>query len=147
MNYKLTTTSSIICMDTGAWIPSDPSNVDYQSFLVWEQAGNIPIPADLPTLPQIIQSLEQTVQQWLDQTAMSNGYASMDSCVSYINSSVTQWSDDAKSAMAWRDAVWQQCFTLQSNTTLQTNPPTSAQLIAMLPHPSTYGWVQHAPGA
>lgn len=47
MNYKLTNTTSILRND-GAFIPADPTNVDYQQYEVWVKEGNTPLPADVP---------------------------------------------------------------------------------------------------
>jgi len=33
-------------LSDGAFIPFDPSNTDYQAYLKWLEAGNVPIPAD-----------------------------------------------------------------------------------------------------
>ena len=33
-------------IDTGSWIPIDPSNTDYQEYLKWLAEGNTPTPAD-----------------------------------------------------------------------------------------------------
>lgn len=110
----------------------------------WTFAAPVVVP---PTIAELAASLEQAVQAWLDQTAQANGYASMDSCVSYLGSSVAQWAADAKAGMLWRDAVWQACFADQTNPTFLANPPTATQLLAGLPQPATYGWTTHAPGA
>lgn len=49
MNYKLTNTTSILRND-GAFIPADPTNVDYQQYEVWVKEGNQPLPADAPVV-------------------------------------------------------------------------------------------------
>lgn len=33
-------------LSDGAYIPLDPENTDYQEYLKWLDAGNVPIPAD-----------------------------------------------------------------------------------------------------
>lgn len=102
-----------------------------------------------PTLADVAASLMPAVQAWLDQTAQANGYDSLASCISYLNSSIAQYADDAASALAWRDAVWPACFQWQQDAL--ANPPasfpTSAEVIAQLPQPEVFGWLTHSPGA
>lgn len=102
-----------------------------------------------PTMADAAAAITTDVQAWLDATACQNGYDSLASCISYIGSSVAQWDADAVAAHAWRDAVWLACFQWQQSAS--DNPPTtfptSAEVIAQLPQPETFGWVVHLPGA
>lgn len=102
-----------------------------------------------PTLSDAASLLMADVQAWLDVTAQANGYDSIASCISYRNSSVSQWDADAAAALAWRDAVWQACFQWQQDAL--ANPPdtfpASQEVIAQLPKPAQFGWVVHPPGA
>lgn len=93
--------------------------------------------------------LSADVQAWLDTTAGGNGYESLFTCISYLNSAVAQYAADAAAALKWRDAVWPACYQWQQNAIANPpNPfPTSAEVIAQLPQPGTFGWVAHAPGA
>lgn len=50
--YKLTSNTGIIRVDDGAYIPADPGNTDYQTYLTWLDAGNTPEPTD--QLPAVI---------------------------------------------------------------------------------------------
>lgn len=101
------------------------------------------------TLADAAAALTAAVQAWLDATAQGNGYDSLASCISYRGSAVAQWATDATAAIAWRDAVWQACFQWQQDAI--ANPPTifptSPEVIAQLPQPEAFGWVQHDPGA
>ena len=36
----------ILRKEDGAWIPKDENNTDYQEYLSWLAAGNVPDPAD-----------------------------------------------------------------------------------------------------
>lgn len=103
----------------------------------------------MPSLADCAAALKLDVQAWMDATACQNGYDSIASCVSYQNSAIAPWSADAKAAIAWRDAVWQAAFTWQQSAV--SNPPatfpTSAEVIAQLPQPGTFGWIVHQPGA
>jgi hypothetical protein len=46
--YQLTTSTSIIRLSDGAFIPPDPANTDYAAYLEWVEAGNTPEPAPAP---------------------------------------------------------------------------------------------------
>ena len=49
--YQLTTSTSIIRLSDGAFIPNDPGNTDYRDYLDWLEAGNTPDPAPEPLPP------------------------------------------------------------------------------------------------
>jgi hypothetical protein len=49
--YQLTTSTSIIRLSDGAFIPNDPGNRDYREYLDWLDAGNTPEPAPAPPPP------------------------------------------------------------------------------------------------
>ena len=51
MTYQLTTSTSIIRLSDGAFIPNDPGNRDYREYLDWLDAGNTPEPAPAPPPP------------------------------------------------------------------------------------------------
>ena len=46
--YQLTTSTSIIRLSDGAFIPNDPGNRDYRDYLDWLDGGNEPEPAAAP---------------------------------------------------------------------------------------------------
>jgi hypothetical protein len=49
--YQLTTSTSIIRLSDGAFIPQAPGNRDYREYLEWLEAGNTPEPAPAPPAP------------------------------------------------------------------------------------------------
>jgi len=49
--YQLTTSTSIIRLSDGAFIPNDPGNRDYRDYLEYLEAGNTPEPAPPPPPP------------------------------------------------------------------------------------------------
>lgn len=148
MSFRLTSNpDAVLRLADGFLIPRGHRWwADYEA---WLSIGNVPEPAPVPTLADVAAALTADVQAWLDTTAQGNGYDSLASCISYLNSSIAQYADDAAAAMAWRDAVWPACFQWQQDAI--ANPPatfpTSAQVIAQLPQPEQFGWVIHAPGA
>jgi hypothetical protein len=48
VGYKLLLGAGVLRSTDGASIPADPGNLDYQAFLTWQAAGNVPQPADPP---------------------------------------------------------------------------------------------------
>lgn len=49
---------------------------------------------------------EEAVQEFIDNKARTRGYDSALSCVSYYNSTISQWKAEAVAFSAWRDDVW-----------------------------------------
>lgn len=65
--YKLTTGTAVIRISDGATIPADDANTDYQAYLSWKSAGNVPTPADVPTLAQHIDRIVLTIKREASQ--------------------------------------------------------------------------------
>lgn len=60
--YKLLNNEGLILrLSDGAMFSSSPQNRDYQSYLIWLAAGNMPEPADEPT-PEEIARQEEIIQ-------------------------------------------------------------------------------------
>jgi len=51
MTYQLTTGDTILRLADNAFIPPDPANRDYATYLEWVAAGNTPEPAPEPPAP------------------------------------------------------------------------------------------------
>ena len=51
MTYQLTTGDTIQRLSDNAFIPPDPSNVDYAAYLEWLDEGNEPAPYVAPPAP------------------------------------------------------------------------------------------------
>lgn len=145
--YQLTPNPDVVIdIDTNTSIPR--GHRWWNDYEAWLAAGNTAEPVPPPTMADAVAALTVDVQAWLDATAQGNGYDSLASCITYVSSAVAQWKADADAAVAWRDAVWQAAFAWQQDAL--ANPPatfpTSADVIAQMPQPDTFGWVSHAAG-
>lgn len=49
--YQLITSTNILRISDGAFIPADPANTDYAAYQAWLDAGNTPEPAPPPPPP------------------------------------------------------------------------------------------------
>jgi len=75
--YKLTTSTAIVRLVDGAFIPEDEDNTDFQQYLAWLAEGNTPKPADpVPEKPVALTALikleteNQITQRRLRETIM-----------------------------------------------------------------------------
>jgi hypothetical protein len=66
MTYQLTTGDTILRLSDNAFIPPDPANTDYQTFLAWVEAGNMPEPAPEPAPAPVL-----TTEQKLEAAGLS----------------------------------------------------------------------------
>ena len=83
-------------------------------------------------LEQIKLTLIETVQKILDDGAKEKGYDSIISACSYVGS--TNFGDEGRSFLDWRDAVWTYVYQLESDISDDTRTePTIEEFIAELP--------------
>jgi hypothetical protein len=59
MAYQLTTGDTILRISDGAFIPQDPANTDYATYLEWVAAGNEPDPAPVPAPAPVLTPAEK----------------------------------------------------------------------------------------
>ncbi len=59
-----------------------------------------------PDIPQILNEYSAGIQAFLNDVAIRKGYENSLYCISYINSTIPQWHNEADTFIKWRDAVW-----------------------------------------
>lgn len=59
-----------------------------------------------PDMQQIMNDYAAGIQAFLNNVAILRGYENSLYCVSYINSTITKWHDEAQAFISWRDQVW-----------------------------------------
>ena len=64
--YKLAEPVGVIRLADNAFIPPDPANTDYATYLAWVEAGNTPEPAPIPEPPAPL-----TTEQKLEAAGLS----------------------------------------------------------------------------
>ena len=75
MNYKQikdtqgNLNTGVIIRSDGAFIPFDPANTDYQSYLKWLAEGNTPLPADEPVVEEPAPVVEAPLPVVVDEAA------------------------------------------------------------------------------
>ena len=67
----------------------------------------------------------------IDDVAISWGYDSILSAVSYASSTNAQYKADAEALITWRDSVWSEAYTIEQGEL----PKTAEEFVAMLPTP------------
>lgn len=108
--YQLTPGSSVFRNSDGAVIPDDLKNSDWVEYQAWLTAGGIPDPVPGITSQQLEASFSTAIQNWLDTTAKSFNYDSIESACTYISDPNTLWSNQGKAFVTWRSAVWTQVY-------------------------------------
>ncbi|NII53597.1 hypothetical protein [Luteibacter sp. SG786] len=150
--YKYNTQDRTTVMDTetGAIIPVEEGQGGWQGdvFRTWLAEGNEPDPFPAPTFADYVAAFTPGLQQWMEDTAKTNAYDSVLSCVSYKDSGVPQFAGDAAAMIAWRDALWRWASQWQAgfNGQLPDPIPTLEQVIALAPQPEDFNWVVHPAG-
>lgn len=85
-------------------------------------------------IPPTEQEYTEGVQAHIDATAASKGYLDGYAVISYKDSTVPSWANEAATFLAWRDAVWVSAYTTQQQVLAGAIPqPTVQELINSLP--------------
>jgi hypothetical protein len=131
-DYCVDQSQNIVRVLDGATIPADPNNRDYAAYLAWVNAGNTVDP-DMPS-SRLHGDYEAVVLALLDTTARQRNYDDILSACSYVASTSATFRAEADACVAWRDAVWAQCYAdLAAAQTGQKAQATVADFVASLP--------------
>jgi len=118
--YQIINASSVRRLDDGACIPADPDNTAYAAYLAWLAAGNVPQPADVPSLDQVqvaavfaIDAEADAIRRGVLGARATEYQRAYDQATAFkaaaysgpVPSSVQSWAD-AKAAAGW---TVQQC--------------------------------------
>lgn len=123
-------------------IPEDKIEVSedkYNSLIIDQSKGYsigvndkgavVSIPPAPPSKDQTIALYEAAAQDNLDSVAQSWGYNSMNTAVTYANSTNAQFKADAIALLKWRDKYWLKAYTIEEGTL----PKSAKEFVAMLP--------------
>jgi len=78
----------------------------------WLSEGNIPEPADLPSIASIQDQIVTSVQLRLDTFARTRNYDSILSACTYATSQVPKFASEGQQCVDLRDATWSTLYSL-----------------------------------
>lgn len=138
--YRLTPDPDmIVSTETGTAIPR--GHWMWVQYEQWCADGNTPVPVPPPYelhSPEHYRAIRAAAWQWMTAFVNERRYDTIESCCSYLDSSVERYRLEARAMMAWRDAI------NQALEALVVNPPvgvvTWEQVQPLLPQPSLFNW-------
>lgn len=99
-----------------------------------QEDGSFVAPELLPSSLPTEQDYANAVQRHIDSIARSKNYSDGVSLASYVSSTISTWSSEATTFIAWRDSVWTYVFQVQQEVQQGIrSAPTITELIAELP--------------
>ena len=108
-----------------------PETVAYRQ---WLAAGGAPEPADAPSAEEMIASVQQAVQQRLDDFARTRAYDGILSACTYATSKIEKFATEGQYAVQARDTTWAACYAIMADVQQGQRPmPTVGQVLAELP--------------
>jgi hypothetical protein len=131
--YTLVYNSSCILRSDGAYIPPDPDNTDYQTYLAYLAAGGLATPAAEPAVTQ--SDVSAALQAQMDATAQAHLYEGLTTACSYAAQPIgAPFQAEGAAFSAWRSAVWSWAFALYAQVTAGTATlPAPADAVAQMP--------------
>lgn len=137
--YTINHATGVVTRDRdGAMCAPAQSTEDpnFMEFTLWVLEGNEPTEVNVPVFDASAYqtAATQAVQGLLDQSAQSKGYDGILSACSYAISSHPRFGPEGQAFVAWRDAVWDHCYTVLAQVGAgQREVPTIADLLLEIP--------------
>lgn len=121
-------------------VPGFDPNPETVAYREWLAAGGVPEPADAPSAEEMIASVQQAVQQRLDDFARTRAYDGILSAATYATSSVPKFAAEGQYAVQARDASWAACYQIMADVQAGMRVmPSVEQVLSELP---TLEWPQ-----
>lgn len=125
----------------GDWRPVVVEGLDFDRTAYRETGRDTVIAPDRVVRRIIIEPIERTeadyaaaIREHIEATAQSRGYLNSVMLASYAASTVPAWAEEARTFVAWRDAVWLNAFEYFNSVKAGITPkPTIAEFIDRLP--------------
>lgn len=140
MAYRSTDNpDTVFCEDTSSWVAR--GTWMWEAYEAWKREGNVATPYSAPPpyqpyTPEHFRFIRDSAAEWLLAKAKERGYDSVESCVSYYNSTRARYQREARAMVAWRDAVYGGLEDLAANP--PANIETWEQVRVLLPQPEAY---------
>lgn len=113
------------------FVPAAEGNDDFAAYQAWLAAGNKPAPADAPDLRSMV---VDSVQQRLDEFALTGGFDNITNACSYPSSKNPVRRARSLYALDARDAYWDKCEEIELAVRAGTRPmPTLQEVMAAMP--------------
>lgn len=96
--------------------------IENPQFIGWLAAGNTPLPADPPTVGQIIADITTATQARLDSFARTRNYDGILSASTYATSTHPQFASEGQYCVIARDATWSALYVVMAEVEAGTRP-------------------------
>ncbi|MEY8688317.1 MAG: hypothetical protein AB9M53_00375 [Leptothrix sp. (in: b-proteobacteria)] len=132
--YRRTHADALIRLSDGAWIPPEPTLIDWQEAQSWLAAGGVPEPMPAPTDAELIARFSAAIQSHIDAQAQALGYDGIATAVTYADEpAVAQFQAEGRALRAWRSQVWAAAYATLAAVKAGAPLPNLPALIASLP--------------
>lgn len=133
MYQQIKGSTVILRVSDGAYIPSDPTNRDWQAYRAWQLAGNTPAAEPAVSPEQLQAEYIAALDAHIDSTAKLRGYDNRVTCALRIAIPGAYQAEGAAFAI-WMDACYHQGTQAMAAVMAGQRPmPTIPEFLAELP--------------